>query len=657
MNTYSKNDIDKNREYLELLSEKYKNTQQARAKIIDLTASLYLPKGTEHFITDIHGEHEAFEHVLRNCSGSIKRKVSETLDGIAGISEINELSTLIYYPRQKLALIKEEKKLADDSPWYKKTINYLIMLCRNVSSKYTREKVRQAMNPNFVNIMEELLNQSDVTGKRELYYENVINTIVDTKASCDFIIELCNTIRKLNLDHLHIIGDIYDRGRGAHHVMDIISNYHSVDIQWGNHDILWMGAGFGEEACIANAMRISLRYGNLSTLKDGYGIDLLPLTFFAQKIYKDSSVDELKNFMPKISDESPDIDYVLLAKMHKAITIIQFKLESAIIKNHPEYKMDERNMLDKCDFDNFTITLDGKTYKLNSKEFPTINKNNPTRLTNEEKKVLKGLKSSFLSSEKLRQHINTLMLKGSIYLVYNKNLLFHGSIPLNSDGTFKEIMVDGKAYTGSALLDAMEIKLRALMTSDENDKSYFFYMWCAPDSPLFGKTKMATFERYFINDKASWSEEYLYYYKLSNNEDIADYILAEFGLHDENSHIINGHVPIKLKDGQSPIQAGGKLLLIDGGYAKSYQSVTGVAGCTLTFNSYGLNLITHEPFESIENAISKGIDIKSEHRFISTSKHRILNGNTDMASGIKKEIHYLEMLLSAYLSGEIKVKE
>lgn len=653
MHSFSKREIQEHKEYLMLLSEKYKNPQQVRSRIIDLNSLLCLPKGTEHFITDIHGENEAFEHVLRNCSGSIKRKVTETIGDKATKEEINTISTLIYYPNRKLNLIKQE--INPDSEWYKKTINYLIEICRVVSSKYPREKVRKSLNKNFVNIMEELLNKDDDNERRKLYYENVINTIVDTNASCDFITELCQTIRILNLDHLHIIGDIYDRGRGADKVMKIISDSHSVDIQWGNHDVLWMGAGLGCEALIATALRISLRYANIAFLKNGYGIDLLPLTFLAQNAYKNDT--QIENFYPRFSDERPDIEPTLLAKMHKAIAIIQFKLESILIKKYPKYNLQDRDLLNKCDFENNTVTLEGKTYHLNTTDFPTIDKNDPTRLTKEERHVINSLKTSFLTSEKLQKHIQFLLNKGSIYLTYNDNLLFHGSIPLTKEGLFNEIEIDGEKYKGKALLDIMDKKLRKSASDNDDDKSFFYYMWLSPNSPLFGKNKMATFERYFIDDKEIQKEKYLSYYTKSKEYETACYILKEFSLTSPNSHIINGHVPIKTKDGQSPVEANGKLLLIDGGYSKAYQAVTGVAGITLTYNSHGLNVITHEPFESIEKAVEDGIDIKSERRFVSTAENVILNASTDIAKDTHKKIYFLEMLLTAYLNGDIKPLE
>lgn len=652
MRKFNTKEIYDNIDYLNLFSKQYQNPSHVRARIIELNSSLNLPKGTEHFITDIHGENEAFEHVLRNCSGSIKRKVKETIGSIASEDEIRTITTLIYYPHKKLKLLHEENKT--HKSWYKQTLKYLIEILSTVSAKATKEQIRNVLDKNYVNIIEELLYVNNKDEKRTLYFENILDTIIDTKASDDFIIKICRAIRKINLDHLHIIGDIYDRGKGAHKAMDIIANHHSVDIQWGNHDIVWMGANYGDEACIANVIRICLRYGNIETLRDGYGIGILMLSLFAQKTYKNSTKEDLKNFLPRLSDENPDIDEIILAKMQKAIAVIQFKLESQVIKNHPEYNMDNRDLLSKCDFEKGTILIDEKEYELNTKDFPTIDKNNPTKLTEEEEKIIKSLKQSFISSEKLSEHVDTLFTKGSMYLVYNGNLLFHGCIPLNEDGTFKEVKVCEEYYKGKELLDKMELHLRSIANSEQSDKSYFWYLWCSPNSPLFGKSKMATFERYFIDDKETHKEKYLAYFTKAANKEVAREILAEFSLNDENSKIINGHVPIKLKDGQSPIKAEGKLLLIDGGYSKAYRNVTGIAGFTLTYNSYGMNLITHHPFDNIDYAVKNEIDIKSEQRFLYDNNKRILVKDTDKAKEINKEIYYLEMLLNAYLKGIIK---
>lgn len=652
MRNFSTKEIYDNKDYLTLFSKQYTNVCETRARIIELKANLNLPKGTEHFITDIHGENEAFEHVLRNCSGSIRRKVTETIGDKVNEEELNTIITLIYYPVKKLKLLASEDKL--NKEWYKDTLKYLIEILANVSSKSTREQVRRNIDKNYVNIIEELLFKNDKDEKRALYFENIFDTIIDTNASEDFIVKICRSIRTLNLDHLHIIGDIYDRGRGAHKAMDIISNHHSVDIQWGNHDIVWMGANYGNEACIANVIRICLRYGNIETLRDGYGIGILPLSLFASTTYKNSTKKDLKEFFPRLSDEDPDIDETLMAKMHKAITVIQFKLETQIIKKHPEYLMDNRDMLSKCNFDEGTIVIDDIEYELNTKDFPTIDKEDVSKLTEEEQKIIETLKHSFISSEKLSEHIDTLLTKGSMYLTYNKNLLFHGCIPLNEDGSFKEVRVGEEYYKGKELMDKMEYHLRNAITGEKKDTSYFWYLWCSPNSPLFGKSKMATFERYFIDDKETHKETYLSYFTKSAEEEVAVEILGEFGLHDNYSRIINGHVPIKLKAGQSPIKANGRLLLIDGGYSKAYRDVTGIAGFTLTYNSYGMNLITHHPFNNVEYAIKHEIDIRSEHRFLYDNDKRILVKDTDKAKDINKEIYYLEMLLTAYQKGIIK---
>lgn len=647
MKKFKTSDILNNKEYLALLSKSYTNKKQVKARIIDLKSRLKLPKGTEHFITDIHGENDAFEHVLRNCAGSIKRKVSETIsDSDANLKTLN---TLIYYPSEKLKLLEEDNALTTE--WYKKTIKQLILVLKNVASKSTIKETKDALDKDYANLIEELIFENDMSVKRELYYECIIDSIIETGASKEIIKTLCSSIKILNLDHLHIIGDIYDRGRYANKCMDIISNYHSVDIQWGNHDIVWMGAKFGSLACIANVVRICLRYGNIETLREAYGIGLLSLSIFANKTYLNDTKEDLKAFMPHLGDERPDIDALMLARMQKAIAIIQFKIEGDTIKNHPEYHMEDRDLLSKCDFDKNIVKIEGKEYKLNTYSFPTINKNDIFKLTPEEEKIINLLKKNFTTSEKLEFHVNTLLTKGNMYIIYNDNLLFHGCIPMEEDGSFKDVMVNGKISCGKNLLKNMEDYLRSIITEDDNDMSYFWYLWCSPDSPLFGKSKMATFERYFINNKTTHKEEYLPYYILSKQEKYANKILSEFNLTSKYSKIINGHVPIKLKEGQDPISANGKLLLIDGGYSKAYRKVTGIAGFTLTYNSYGLNLITHHPFTNQYDAIENELDIQSEHRFLSNNHKRILVENTHKAKEINKKIYYLEMLLFAYEKG------
>lgn len=653
MKVFDKQILADNKEYLELLSKKFGGIQTASAEIINLNAILNLPKGTEHFISDIHGEYEAFEHILRNCSGSIRRKVSETLEGSVSEEELNTLTILIYYPEQKLKLLKSQGKI--DSAWYEATLKNLVSVCRVAASKYSHSKIRKSFPQNYAYIMQELIFKNEVKGDRESYYNAIITSMIETGCCDDCIVKICETIRKLSLDHLHMVGDIYDRGYAPHLVVDTLQNYHTVDIQWGNHDILWIGAAAGNEACIANAVRICLRYGNTSILEDAYGINLLPLSLLTIREYSDD--DDLDKFMPRISDEIPDIDDILLARMQKAMSIIQFKLEKSLIDRNPDYHMDDRNLINRVDYEHNTLELNGKTYELNTRNFPTIDPNDPAKLTEEEERVMSSLVNSFMSSERLQRHIRFLLAKGSVYLVYNNNLLFHACVPMNQDFSFTNVTLEGKMYSGRALLDKLEEMVRRSYYTSDVSSDIFWFLWCAPTSPLFGKDKMATYERYFIDDSATHKESYTPFYKCLDNEQMTDIILEHFGLSPEHGHIICGHVPVKIIKGENPIKANGKLICIDAGFAKAYQKETGIAGCTLTFNSYGMNLIMHEPFESIEKSITEGLDIKSETRFVASSDHRLLVSDTDTGATLKRQIHYLEMLLYAYRTGELVPKD
>ena len=642
---------DEDLKYLRLLSEKFPNIESTSAEIINLNAILNLPKGTEHFISDIHGEHEAFEHVLRNCSGSIKRKVEETLFEELNEEELKELTTIIYYPIEKLRLIREQNKINDE--WFSRTILALIRVCRISSSKYSHSKIRKAFPDNYAYIIQELLFKSDVNGDRENYYNQIIDSIIKTGAAEDFIVEISKTIRKLNIDHLHIVGDIYDRGIGPDKVMDTLMKYHTVDIQWGNHDVLWIGAALGQPACIANAIRICLRYGNTAVLERGYGINLLPLTLFAQSTY-DKDAD-LKKFMPKITDEIPDIDDMLLARMQKAMSIIQFKLESEVIRNNPEYNMENRLLIDKVKSD-YTVEIDGKLYELNSKYFPTIDFDDPSKLTLEEKKVVESLVVAFLSSEKLQRHMDFLIKKGSVYKTFNNNLLFHACVPVKSESELKTVLIDNVEYSGIDLFDVINKKVKKAYYRESSDKNIFWYLWCAPASPLFGKDKMATFERYFIDEKATHKEVQGEFYQFIESELMAKMLLENFGVHEDNGHIICGHVPVKAIKGEKSIKANGRIICIDAGFAKAYQKETGMAGCTLTYNSYGMSLIIHEPFKSRATAVKEGLDIISEKRFVNKVERRKLVSDTDIGKNITGQISNLEKLLIAYRNGVILQK-
>lgn len=645
--------------YLNQLSKTYKNIQEVSEEIINLQAILNLPKGTELFLSDIHGEYEAFIHILNNGSGIIKSKIESIFDKTLTEEDRKDLATLIYYPEEKLNLIKKSK--ANINEWYKITLYRLIQVTKAVSSKYTRSKVRKAMPKGFDYIIDELLHLQGDDGNKELYYNQIIDSIIDLNRADDFIVAISDLIKRMAIDHLHIVGDIYDRGPGAPIIMDKLMNFHSLDIEWGNHDILWMGAASGNEACIANVIRVCSRYDNLATLEEGYGINIRPLSIFATEVYKD---DACKPFLPRNKEVSKysNTDKLVLSKIQKAMAIIQFKLEGQLIKKHPEYKMKDRLLLDKIDVEKGTVKIDGKEYKLNDTKFPTIDKKNPYKLTDEEAEIIERLKMSFMRSEKLNKHINFLYAKGHIYKKFNSNLLFHGCIPMKENGDFDSVELLGKSLKGKELLDFIEtIAHRAYFgepsEETENAKDLMWYFWGGPKSPLFGKDKTATFERYFLEEKELHKENKNPYYTLINDEKICDKILENFGLDiNGDSHIINGHMPVKAKDGENPVKANGKLIIIDGGFAKAYQSTTGIAGYTLTYNSHGLVLAMNEPFESKCKAIEEGLDIKTQ----TILKENILNrkrvADTDIGEKLIEEVEDLKQLLVAYREGELKEK-
>lgn len=648
--------IEKDLRYIQLLSKQYPTISSASTEIINLQAILNLPKGTEHFISDVHGENESFTHMLKNASGVIKRKIDDVFGNSLREEQKSALATLIYYPEQKLELIKQTENNLED--WYKITLYQLIELCKNVCSKYTRSKVRKALPNDFEYIIEELLHEQDDRVDKQAYYNGIIKTIIDIDRSGDFIIAIASVIQRLVVDRLHIIGDIYDRGPGADIIMDALMKHHSVDIQWGNHDLLWMGAAAGCEACICNVLRISLRYANLRTIEDGYGINLLPLATFAMEFYGE---DECKGFVPKTLDKNISAaEMDLLAKMHKAIAILQFKVEGHIIKRHSEFQMDDRLILEQIDIEKGEIDLYGKTYKLNDTSFPTIDWNDPYKLTDREVDLLEKLTRSFINSEKLQRHIKFLYSKGSMYLIYNSNVLFHGCIPLNEDGSFKEVKIGNIKYSGKDLLDRIDRVARDsyFFKGDIQGKKYgmdmMWYLWCGPDSPVFGKERMTTFERYFIDDKYTHREQKDYYYSYRDNEQVCKNILAEFNLDPKTSHIINGHIPVKTKEGESPIKANGRLLVIDGGFCKAYQPETGIAGYTLIYNSYGLLLTSHEPFWAIKNAVKEDKDILSSTMILEHSVSRKRVADTDVGKELQEQIADLEKLLIAYRKGLIK---
>lgn len=656
-------DIVDDVKYLQLLARSFPTVAAASSEIINLEAILNLPKGTEHFLSDVHGEYEAFQHVLKNASGTVKRKVEEIFAHSLRDQEIKDLCTLIYYPEEKLRLIKKQEGNLDD--WYRITLNRLVKVCQNVSSKYTRSKVRKALPKDFEYIIQELLHESSGDHNKEAYLEVIITTIISTRRADAFIVAMCNLIQRLCIDSLHIVGDIFDRGMGAHIIMDTLCEYHNFDIQWGNHDVLWMGAAAGNTACIANVIRMCMRYANLTTLEDGYGINLLPLATFAMDVYKDDPCTQFQPLLSEYNDNKPDEKTArLIAQMHKAITIIQFKLEAEIIRRHPEYRMEDRLLLDKIDFQKGSVRIEGKDYVMLDSFLPTVNPADPYALTDEERDLMDKIVASFLNSEKLRKHMHCLYSNGSMFKVTNSNLLFHASIPLNADGTFKHVRIGQKEYWGKSLMLKADRMLRAAYYEyhDKQKKrdamDYVWYLWCGADTPTFDKSKMATFERYFVADKETYKEEKGYYYELRNQADVCDNILREFGIEPgSHSHIINGHVPVRTIKGEKPVKADGKLLVIDGGFSKTYQPTTGIAGYTLVYHSHGFELVQHEPFESREKAIKEGLDIKSTTFLVDYTRRRMMVKDTDKGRELREQINELQKLLVAFRSGLVQEKD
>ncbi len=650
------NNIEKDLKYLKLLSKQYSSISKASTEIINLEAILNLPKGTEHFISDIHGEYEPFVHVLKNGSGVIKRKIEELFSNTIRESEKKTLATLVYYPEQKLELIEKEEENVED--FYRIYIYRLIELCRYASSKYTRSKVRKLLPEDFKYIIEELLNENVEQVHKQNYYTSIVDTIISIDRAKEFIIAISKVIQKLVVDRLHIVGDIYDRGPRPDVVLDTLMDYHSVDIQWGNHDILWMGAASGEKTCIANALRISARYSNLDIIEDIYGINLLPLATFALETYKE---DPCTCFMPKGNlGEISTTEKSLMSKMHKAISIIQFKLEGEIIRKRPEFEMNHRLLLNNINYEEGTVLLKGKTYKLKDTNFPTIDPKNPYKLTKEEETVIEKLASSFKNSEKLQKHVSFLFSKGSIYLVSNGNLLIHGCVPLNEDKSFMKMKLAGKEYSGKDLMDKMEALAREgyFFKDKTKQKQYgmdiMWYLWTGKCSSLFGKDDMTTFERYFISEKEAHKENKNPYFILREDEDVCNKIFDEFGLDIDESHIINGHVPVESKNGESPIKAKGRVIAIDGGFSRAYQKQTGIAGYTLIYNSQSLQLVSHEPFTSTEESIVNESDILSTTMLVEHKLSRKTVKDTDAGKKLLDEVNDLKLLLMAYKKGIIK---
>lgn len=645
------NNIDKR--YLKLLAEKYPSIAAAKSEIINLTSILKLPKGTEYFFSDIHGEYEAFLDLLKSASGTIKNKIKKMFNDTLSEEEQEEFAQLIYYPEEKIKdlrsrnICNEEKKII---------ICNLVALCKELSSKYTRSKVRKKLPPEYAYALDELLNVDVTDEDKEQYYDSIIDSIVETSSSCQFITHLCILAQQLSVDKLHIIGDIFDRGPRADIIMNELINFPDVDIQWGNHDIAWMGAACGNKALIANVVRIAVSYNNFDVLEDGYGINLRPLSMFADQVYEE---DDCQYFMPKTLDKNiyDNVDAKLAAKMHKAISVIQFKLEGQIIKRHQEYNMDDRNILERVDFEKGIVSIEGKEYKLRDKSFPTIDIKDPLELTVGEKDLLNTLVYSFNHSEILHRHVDFLYTKGSMYNSCNSNLLYHGCIPLNEDGTFVQMKFTSGTYKGKALLDhTNKIVKEAYYAQNEKAVDFMWYLWCGRNSSVYGKSKMATFENYFIGVKEASKEYYNPYYKLSHRENICNKIFEEFGMDPKKSHIINGHVPVKLKDGESPVKANGKLYVIDGGISKAYRTKTGIAGYTLIYSSYYMALAEHnidttEQVRAGENVIN--YKISPVMKITEKMEKRVRVADTDVGTALKEKINELKVLVKAYEEGTV----
>ncbi len=638
--------------YLKLLAKEYATVRAASSEIANLTAIKGLPKGTEYFFSDLHGEHEAFIHLLRSSSGIIREKIKETFGYVIPEEDQDQLADLIYYPDKVLSQMRREGKATDE--WKRINIYRLVQICKVTSSKYTRSKVRKKLPEDFAYIIDELLHVDYDGENKRIYYSEIIRSIIDIDIADKFIIALCQLIQNMTIDSLHIIGDIFDRGPRADLIMNELMQFHDVDIQWGNHDISWMGAATGNRACICNVLRIAISYNSFDVLEDGYGINLRPLSMFAANIYKN---DLCTRFVPHILDENiyDVVDPGLVAKMHKAIAILQFKIEGQIIRRHPEYQMDNRRLLEKVDFENGTVTVDGKTYQMLDMSFPTIDPKDPLKLTQEEEELLHTLKLSFKHSQLLHKHVKFLYSHGAMYKTYNHNLLYHGCIPMKKDGSFEQIEFFGIPYSGKALMDFIDKMVQSAYFLSEGNpdkavaRDFMWYLWCGEKSPVYGKDKMTTFEHYFIEEKNTHKEVMNPYYQLSVQEQYCDKILEEFGLPAADSHIINGHVPVKIKDGETPVKARGKLYIIDGGLSKAYQSKTGIAGYTLIYNSRHLALAEHKPF-------CRGKENTPKVTIVEKMKKRVMVGDTDLGEELTEKINDLKELVEAYRKGVLKEK-
>ncbi len=644
--------------YLQLLARDYPTVQAAGTEILRLKAILNLPKGTEHFMSDIHGEHDAFLHILNSCSGEVKEKLSELYGTVLTQKQRDELATLIYYPTAKLALVADETPDLDE--WYRITLHRLVEVCRFVSVKHTRAKVRQCTPERYKDIIDELLHtRTEDPFKRE-HFENIINTIIEIGQSWEIIEDICSLIKMMVVDHLHIVGDIFDRGARPDIVMDSLMSGHDVDIQWGNHDILWMGAASGSRTLVATVLSNSIRYNNLDVIETGYGISLRPLSVFANEVYKhcDTRCFEVK-LTGDDADQYTEKDKLLSARMYKAITIILFKLEGQKILRRPEFHMDDRLLLDKIDYDTKTVTLEGKVYPLTDCDFPTVDPAHPYQLTAEESHVIDQLTDAFRHSEKLQRHVRFLYSKGGLYKVYNGNLLFHGCIPMNEDGSLITFTIGGKQRSGKQFLDYAEKTARKAHYDKRGTPErqfgldFLWWLWAGRNSPIFGRDRMTTFERRFIQDESTWAEPKNAYYQHCQSPQVCEMLLKEFGLEGAHCHIINGHVPVKAKKGESPIKGGGKLLVIDGGFSRAYQSTSGIAGYTLIFNSRNLRIVSHQPFAGRRAALNQNHDIDNDSLVFESLEKRMKVAQTDEGTQLQAQVDDLMRLLEAYRSGAV----
>ena len=647
-----------NLKFLQSLATQYPSVAKACTEIINLQAILNLPKETEHFVSDVHGEYEQFLHILKTGSGAIRNKIEDVFGNTLCARDKKSLAALIYYPEQKVERMRLGMSEEDFQDWYKVSLHRLIAVCKESSAKYTRSKLRKSLPPDFSYILEELLSENNRVVEKEEYYNEIFDTIIRLNRAKEFIVAIAGVIQKLVVTRLHVIGDIFDRGPGPHIIMDHLMQHSNVDFQWGNHDVVWMGAASGNKACIANVIRLSARYNNLSVLEDGYGINLVPLASFAIETYAN---DPCQCFRVHAQEDSNLQEVSLNMKMHKAIAIIQFKLEGQLIKRRPEFNMDRRLLLDKIDYEEGTIKVDGKKYELLDKSFPTIDPNNPYELSEAEESLMNRLCMNFLNCEKLQEHIRFLFNKGGLYLCYNSNLLYHGCVPLDENGKFRKVKIGNKQYSGKELYDVLEYYARKGYYEQDNKdeheygKDIMWYIWSNENSPVYGKEKMATFERYFIADKEVQIERKDHYYRLIEKEEVVNNILKEFNVDIEKGHIINGHMPVHVKEGESPVKCNGKVMIIDGGFSKAYRGTTGIAGYTLIYNSRGLRLVSHETFTSTEDAIIKETDLHSFTRIVEKVERKRIN-DTDIGKELREQIEDLEKLLEAYKSGIVKEK-